>query len=59
MGTQIITPAPAPRDSRARYCECGRRISANKRVCLECAEKACVETSLDAARTSACATAIT
>lgn len=38
----------APRDSRARYCECGRRISANKRVCLECAEKACVETSLDA-----------
>lgn len=26
------------RDSGARYCGCGRRISANKGLCLACAE---------------------
>ena len=33
-----LEQAPAPRrDSGARYCECGRRISANRDACLECA----------------------
>lgn len=35
----LVLPAAKPRrDSGARYCACGRRISANKIECLACAE---------------------
>jgi len=78
-GSVSVVGGKARRDSGARYCGCGRRISANRGACLECAivgqafteagiragmrmqverraEEASVGKSLDAARTSACAT---
>jgi hypothetical protein len=40
VGPKAVSVIEKPRrDSGARYCDCGRRISQNKRLCLECAEK--------------------
>jgi len=40
VGPEAVRVETLARDSGARYCGCGRRISANAASCLECAEKA-------------------